>query len=209
MFTFGIRKMYFKIEDQNRWFAVIFSGIYEAYSSVVIEFPITTFSVYYAAVCCQIWNKILNFSRRINKYSGINNDEVLSSYLHIKHVASFIDDKLSFFMFCTVAFTSINLYMAIYAILHMKPSSTFPPIRLTLLLNNIICFIVTTVAASLVSEASVLASAKARELSFNPSQKFLSCIDREISLTVWKIVPIRRSFPDQYVRDNSHLCSAI
>ncbi|GIX71134.1 hypothetical protein CDAR_610691 [Caerostris darwini] len=77
----------------------------------------------------------------------------------------------------------------------MKPNSSFPPIRLTLLLNNIICFIVTTVAASLVSEASVLASARARELSHNPSQKSLSFIDREICLTVWKIVPIRRSFP--------------
>ncbi|GIX71132.1 hypothetical protein CDAR_610681 [Caerostris darwini] len=84
--------------------------------------------------------------------------------------------------------------MAIYAILHMKPNSSFPPIRLTLLLNNIICFIDTTIAASLVSEASVLAFAKARELSHNPSQKFLSCIDREICLTVWRIVPIR-SFP--------------
>ncbi|GIY07556.1 hypothetical protein CDAR_34531 [Caerostris darwini] len=56
------------------------------------------------------------------------------------------------------------------------------------------CFLVTTASASLVSEAWMLASTKTLESSQNPSQKLLSCIDKEMCLTVWKIVPIRRSF---------------
>ncbi|GIY07560.1 hypothetical protein CDAR_34561 [Caerostris darwini] len=55
-------------------------------------------------------------------------------------------------------------------------------------------FLVTTVSASLVSEAWMFASKKTHESSRNPSHQFLFCIDKEICLTVWKIIPIRRSF---------------
>ncbi|GIY91857.1 hypothetical protein CEXT_206501 [Caerostris extrusa] len=55
-------------------------------------------------------------------------------------------------------------------------------------------FWVITVSASLVSEAWTSVATKTHKFSQNPSHQFLLCIDKEICLTVWKIVPIRRSF---------------
>ncbi|GIY43304.1 hypothetical protein CEXT_573921 [Caerostris extrusa] len=51
------------------------------------------------------------------------------------------------------------------------------------------CFLVTTVSASLVSEAWMFASTKMLESSQNPSKKFLSCIDKEICSLFGKLFP--------------------
>ncbi|GIZ03439.1 hypothetical protein CEXT_700021 [Caerostris extrusa] len=74
------------------------------------------------------------------------------------------------------------------------------PIRRSLVFGNFILFIITTTSASMVEETSLEIGSQAHTLpertlkSIFVQQRFMMLFQRGITLTVWRITPIRRSF---------------
>ncbi|GFT54832.1 hypothetical protein NPIL_440491 [Nephila pilipes] len=127
----------------------------------------------------------------MNGKIAINIEELEKSYMDIEKLVKFIDDKLSVFMFYVTVYISNNMYISISLILHSN--AAISRAFVSHIMNSSMCFIATTACATLVSEASEEVGTKAREIS-QKHRHGCSCLNKTIYLTLWKIIPIRRSF---------------
>lgn len=124
----------------------------------------------------------------------------------IKTTINYLDDKLSFFLLCETIYISTVLMFTVSAKLHSNTFMDCPYCfrsiwSLGVLVNNGVLFIVISVSACMVSEAYSDLWTQVKTLIVNLETdssrrelKFLLCAEKEIHFTVWKIVPINRSF---------------
>ncbi|GIX82789.1 hypothetical protein CEXT_626761 [Caerostris extrusa] len=96
----------------------------------------------------------------------------------------------------------------------MKPSSSFPPIRLALLFNNII-FLFSTIFFShhrcrITRFGSIGTGIGKSTRTFPQSFPEIPVLHRQGNMShSLEDCLHKKKFPDQYVRDNSHLCFAV
>ncbi|GFU66642.1 hypothetical protein TNCV_3111261 [Trichonephila clavipes] len=119
----------------------------------------------------------------------------------MKARAEAIDKEVSFLIFCSTVYTSTSMYYLLHAAFDPDYNNSPTLVELVLFFSFTSAnFLLTTVSASLVGEASqeiastvrsLTAPSMATELSL---QRFLLVVEKDICLTVWKIVPIRRNF---------------
>ncbi|GFQ97347.1 hypothetical protein TNCT_586491 [Trichonephila clavata] len=124
----------------------------------------------------------------MDEHPGTKLKEILQSYMNVKQTMTFTDDKLSFFMFCITTYLASNMYFSISFIL--QSNITVLNVVLCSFVNSVVCFTLTTVSASLVSEES---ERVAMQLYQKYPMKFCYC-KQDMHFTIWKIAAIRRSF---------------
>ncbi|GFQ83942.1 uncharacterized protein TNCT_711171 [Trichonephila clavata] len=127
---------------------------------------------------------------------------LLRTYVSIKSTISGIDNKLSFLMFMTTVFSFVSMYESVSVIVQpfKYPNLVHRIFNWFGFLATFGSFAAMSISASLVCEASQEIGDMA-EASFENSQssrcmqlRFLMSAEKEISLTAWKMMPIRRNF---------------
>ncbi|KAG8189037.1 hypothetical protein JTE90_025475 [Oedothorax gibbosus] len=115
-----------------------------------------------------------------------------------------VDDLLSFPLLISTIYASGVMYLTLNVLLH---PDIFPPefhmyaSFYSLFIITFVLFVAMTVAASRVADAASEIGRKAWSLKDNRynttyvKQRFLMCTQKEVNLTVWKLVPVKRSFP--------------
>lgn len=176
--------------------------IFAIYKIIYFTMPIFVFTVFYVIMCFELRAAILNVSNSITLNLDSAHDEARKTYNSIRSIAEFIDQELSFLVFCITVLFSSYMYDFVVLALHAKTFLISTKLTFTtcLFLNSLSSFLAMAVSASLLGEASLQVGSmvrKAQQASKNQTlaiQKFLLSTEKEINLTVWKIVPIRRNF---------------
>ncbi|GFV70129.1 hypothetical protein TNCV_4337381 [Trichonephila clavipes] len=132
-----------------------------------------------------------DFLKKIDEHPGTNYEELSQSYSNLEKMVSFIDNQLSVFVFWVTTYVAITMCLMISYIFHSK--TLFILTDFCSLLNSSVCFLTATTSAAFVSNASESVRKKCKSLPENHSHNFV-CNKKELYLSVWKIVPIRRSF---------------
>ncbi|GBO34121.1 hypothetical protein AVEN_238761-1 [Araneus ventricosus] len=166
-------------------------------STICHDLPISIFAIFYVLVCQHLSTLVKSFGKKI----AIENPErLLSSYSSIKSTVASIDNELSVLVLLSVAINSFWMYVSLSAIINPDPRIDFPHrvVYFCSFISTLMSLSAVLISATFVSEASLEIAEKA-EASFgnaNTSKflhlKFLMCVEKEISMTIWKMMPIRR-----------------
>lgn len=180
----------------------VFLMIYSTLNFFLFIMPINTFSIFYVNVCYDLKRIIQAYSNEIHKDRTFDYVKLLESYNNIALMVEKSDNELCVFIFCSTVFNSIYMYLFISSFLHpYQILGTYHLIyHLVFFADTFLSFFAMNISASLVNEASALIAIRARSLSAKnlssalALQRYHLCVDKEINLTIWKIVPIKRNF---------------
>ncbi|GFQ88083.1 uncharacterized protein TNCT_296821 [Trichonephila clavata] len=164
--------------------------------------PFNTFAIYYTVVCYHLRRMTKVFAKSIKSSTYLNLGKATQTYKALKSLVAKIDRELSFLMFTTTLFNACTMYLGIKSLLR---SGEFPIIAQhisvwCLFIASYLSFIAMGTMASLVFEANAnglekLKDAICNRFNITRSQMRVLLTDaNDVSLTVWNIVPIRRSF---------------
>lgn len=184
-------------------------AFYSFYKTVLERLPMKTFAVFYVVVCYQMRCAIREMSSKIFRNDGtfINYQKLLRCHVSIQSTLEHIDDELSFFVLSLTLYLSSAVFFMVSVFLHHMYFFSACPLcleRITFclfLVDSVVTFVMLTASACMVSEAYAEWRQIAKKLvvcsdtPFNcDQQKFLMCAEKNLHLTVGKIVPITRSF---------------
>ncbi|KAG8195854.1 hypothetical protein JTE90_008546 [Oedothorax gibbosus] len=196
----GIPYRHYGISRENNTLYVMAAVLHSTFFYFFSWIMMIAFDLFYLIVCDHMKRMIKNFSAGL----GLKNRDyntLLHSYAEIKSTIVYIDSELSLFMFLKTILTSVMMYYTVSALVHAdlvkNPMHTVQ--KQVLFVYSLASFVVVVTAASAVSEASleVRQLTQAQKLdkpNVFEQQKFQACAESEICLTVWKIVPLSRSF---------------
>ncbi|GFQ83947.1 hypothetical protein TNCT_711201 [Trichonephila clavata] len=173
--------------------ATICNIIHMTHSALLYALPFTTFSIFYVTICTQIRSKLLSFESLLSSKKILNYEEFLKAFSSVKTRVEAIDKEVSFLIFCSIVYTSSSMYCLLHAAFDQDHYYGLKLFELILFfLCSSVIFLVTTVSASLVSEASQDIASTVRSLTA-PSvatglslQRFLLVVEKDICLTVWE-----------------------
>ncbi|KAG8172742.1 hypothetical protein JTE90_025346 [Oedothorax gibbosus] len=185
-------------------YASIIKQAYAFTLTIYIVVPINTFSILYVSVCQHMRFKILHFSDMISSRRGLKLNHLMQSYTRISNMVEGMDHTMSFPLFCHTLYSAGTMYYVLALILYPANNE----ISTKELAHSTIFFMMTlqsfaamSVSASSISEASQIVSKEIKSLSPDSLdsafqlQRFISMTgEGGLGLTLWKIVPIRRSF---------------
>lgn len=184
--------------NEERW-NIIFMVSFKLLILIFFYLPMNTFCIFYMTVCQHLRAIIKSFTQQISSGENCNFDKLLHDYTAIKVKIAYIDEKLCFPVLITTINNSSVMYFSMFLALHLETVGYlgFIPV-LCVFLSMFVVFIAMMSAAALVSEAAsdvALKSWLLRDVkgSTFSQHKFLLCADKDTSLTVWKIVPIKRN----------------
>ncbi|GBM07115.1 hypothetical protein AVEN_177079-1 [Araneus ventricosus] len=145
---------------------------------------------------------IRSFEKRLESKLIRKFHKDLEIYKVIRHLIEEIDSQLSFLIFLSTLFNACTMYYGVNSLLRPDDfcSSTQQVSVWILFGTSYSSFIVMGVTGTLLHESSERVLGKTKELASNresliPHEKHILFNDNnQISLAVWKIVPIQRSF---------------
>ncbi|GIY18141.1 uncharacterized protein CDAR_557571 [Caerostris darwini] len=153
------------------------------------------------AVCIDIKSTIKHIGQSITRSNTIKEEELLHSYSFIKTCVGQIDKEVSFLVFATILLQSSYMCYCLYAVLDSdRVSGKFERVLiLNVFFGSFISFIAMTSSASMIAEQaaelySSLAIISANNGNASFFQHFIAISQQGIALTVWRIIPITRSF---------------
>ncbi|KAG8188789.1 hypothetical protein JTE90_009183 [Oedothorax gibbosus] len=195
----GIPYIHYGIPKENTVMYTIVAALHSLYFFFAY-IPIIALDLFYVLVCDNLRCAIKNFSVVLSSDTK-DYDVLLRSYATIKSSVRFIDDELSVFVFFNVTLSSVMMYQTISLILHTEPK-IFAMSTIQVLVHffyTLAAFVAVIISASMVSEASDEVRLKTQDLKLDKTNamvqlRFQSCAESEVHLTVWKMVPLRRSF---------------
>ncbi|GFY45170.1 uncharacterized protein TNIN_221951 [Trichonephila inaurata madagascariensis] len=190
----------FKFQEQN--INEAFGISCDIFIFLIDTLPIIGFKLYYTSVCYHMRNIITNLGEALLKKSKPNYDSILQFYTSIKAVVEDVDSKLCFLVFNVAVYSACYMYVSIVVILHTDetPNPIYRIYFYSNFLSIITLFIVMTASAASVAEASSKVGSIVWRISAVSSESTLSQLkllfysQKGISLTVWNVVPISRSF---------------
>ncbi|GIY42022.1 uncharacterized protein CDAR_210261 [Caerostris darwini] len=162
--------------------------------------PIIAFTYFYIAVCIDIKYIIKHTGQFMTKSNTIK-EELLHSYSVIKTTVEQIDKEVCFLVFATILLHSSYMCYSLYAVL--DSDGFLERYRRLLILN--VCFgalssfIAMTSSAAMIAEQAAELFSSLSIISANNGnasllQKIIVISQQGIALTVWRIIPITRSF---------------
>ncbi|GFS80355.1 uncharacterized protein NPIL_662901 [Nephila pilipes] len=180
-------------------FNTIYGMLYPVLSGILYNLPMSNFSVFYVTICNQIRSEILSFQKILKSNSDY--ERLLQIYSDIKSRVEAIDDQISILVFISIVDNSLAMYIFLHTLLEEDTVYHYKFVKISFFFTiTFLTFIAITVSASMVSEASLVVASTSRCLSSTTMasalilQRLLTCLEKEICLTVWKIVPIKRNF---------------
>ncbi|GIY94916.1 hypothetical protein CEXT_23301 [Caerostris extrusa] len=166
-----------------------------------MHMPIIAFAYFYIAVCIDIKCIIKHIGQSMSKSNVIEAKELLHSYSVVKTTVEQIDKEVSFLVFTTILLHSIYMCFSLYAALD---SDGYHGRFQRVLIFNVSFgassfFIAMTSSAAMIAEqAGELFSSSsiisASNVNVSLLQNFIVISQQKIALTVWRIIPITRSF---------------
>lgn len=162
--------------------------------------PLNIFALYYTAVCCNLQRMIVNLKESFTR--PCKYDDFFENYLAIRRFIADMDKELSFLMFTSSFFNACTMYFGLTCWLHPNEyGKAFQIATIWFLVPaSHLPFFTMILSACFVHEASSSMWDKGHELlrlgcapSFS-QLRILYVTEKELTLTVWKIVPIKRSF---------------
>ncbi|GFR30903.1 uncharacterized protein TNCT_196471 [Trichonephila clavata] len=196
---FDVSAFFFGCKFSKVYNNAIFT-LYGIFTALFFILPLMTFSFYYIAVCYDIRHIIQHFRKTLSNIES-DYEAIFRSYTTIKSHVNDIDNSISFLVFTVIIYNSCIMCFSLYVVLEPK---MFIPLELFstyyMLFTTFTLFILMTASASMIPEASAeigfIASTMPEKAGTSTLslQRFISSAEKEITLTVWKIVPIQRSF---------------
>ena len=195
------KKFVFLSHEIKQRYAVIINSFEFLHKVLHLAVPTNLLSIFYVTVCIEMRSEILHFTKKIR--NAPNLEPLIQSYIKMASAVETIDNSLSFLMFCSTIYGSASMYYTTTILLLRRQfveTMSFYILIVVLFLVTIVHFIAMCVSASLVNEASHRVGEKVKALvpdsmaSAIQIQRFMSLTDKDLCLTVWKIVPIRRNF---------------
>ncbi|GFU04707.1 uncharacterized protein TNCV_4377511 [Trichonephila clavipes] len=160
-----------------------------------------SFAFFYIAVCNDMRCIVKHFIKSLQAKNMFNYEEILHSYSTIKSTVNCIDNTTGILVLTSLICNSSVMCSWLYVAL--QPNYFPNPVEQISIyyssLSNFALFLMMTASASSVTEASstvgcmALTMPEDRRSNFN-HQRFITLAEKEITLTVWKISPINRSF---------------
>ncbi|GBM95126.1 hypothetical protein AVEN_258189-1 [Araneus ventricosus] len=135
------------------------------------------------------------------KVATEDSEMLLSSYLSIKSTVTSIDNEMSFLVFLSVVINSLPMYSFFRGMIdpYMTTGVFLRILFWCYAASSFGLLAAMVTSAAFISEASQEIATKVETLIGSAmSSKFMHlrfqmCVEKEICMTVWKIIPIRRS----------------
>lgn len=175
-------------------------------STILMELPLHTFAAFFVIVSHDVKCVLKNFLNAMHSRYVENSHNLLLSFNSLRITIDLLDDKLCFLVFCEILYSSCVLFYTVTLALRQEIQGDsiifYHGIFYMCYLVNILgIFIIVTISACSVSEAYAEAWRKLKAIIVNsnmnfalrPQNSFL-CIEKEAEFTLWKIMPINRSF---------------
>lgn len=180
----------------------LFAFFYSLCSCCFMHGPLNIFAIYYASLCYEIKNRIQDYHAVIKTCHTRNYNELSDAYCKIRLNAKLIDAKVRFLVFISFIFNAMLMFLGITILLYLNEDSslmiTF--LVLTFCFIMLLNFLIQVLYASLINDASLRVRDETKAIKNGNTQSdssclrfFLTCED-EISLTVWGITDMKRSF---------------
>lgn len=175
-------------------------------SAILMELPLHTFAAFFVIVSHDVKCVLKNFFNVMHSKYVENSHNLLLSFNSLRRTIDLLDDKLCFFVFCEILYSSCVLFFTVTIVLRQEIQGDsiilFHGICFMCYLVNILgIFIIVTISACSVSEAYAEAWRKLKTIIVNSNmnlalrqQNSFLCIEKEAEFTLWKIMPINRSF---------------
>lgn len=193
--VFSKAKYFFGFKLENQVMNMIVGIFIEIYFHLCKILPMYTFLILYATVCLQLTNVIRRFSKSMSANVNCDYEKLLNSFMSLKSTLEYVDDLLSFPLFISTIYFSTVMYFALCVVLQLYHYQEFGLFFCTLSL-----FVAATISASTVADATSEIGTLAwtlrdsRNNSSYVKQKFLMCTQKKVTLTVWKLISVRRNF---------------
>lgn len=174
----------------------LYLTLYSLVTVLLVLLPISSFALLYVLLCQQLQCAIKNHKRLLPSRSLIEYEKLRRSYQNLQKTIANTDNQVSFLMFCEAVISSSILYYAMCSLSRttLDTDVSYKVAKVTFFLNTLVCFIFMAVfAISVTDESSKLISESHERNEFH-SREMCLCSNSEVSLTVWKITPINRSF---------------
>ncbi|KAG8197273.1 hypothetical protein JTE90_007521 [Oedothorax gibbosus] len=164
--------------------------------------PVNLFAMYYTVVCCNLRNVIITFKKSLDSSDSTVYDDAFENYLAIRRFVVEMEKDLSSLLFTSSLFNACIMYFGLTCWMYPEENVGSAQVASIVFLvpASYIAFFAMILSACRVHEASVSVCDKGQELlRFGHVQTFskirlLHVIEKELTLTVWKIVPIKRNF---------------
>ncbi|GIY00383.1 uncharacterized protein CDAR_249041 [Caerostris darwini] len=168
---------------------------------IFYSLPSMAFGFFYTIVCNHIRHIIKQIAATHSERREPSFEKFLEDYSNIKSIVEQIDKDIGLLVFLSIISTSLLMCFSTYVILNPEVhEGSFLRFQLYCgFLGSFILFIIITASASMVEEASLEVGSQAHTLSKSRGksvfvqQIFSMFFQKGITLTVWRIVPIRRS----------------
>lgn len=176
--------------------------LYILYSVTIVLWhfiPLNAFSIYYTLMCHQMKFILLQISKFTKPSTKFNFQTMLKLHTRVRCLIKIIDQKVSFFVLLVILYNAAITYcvMSIFESELYDDMLQMIPVYI-LCLCSIVCFMSIVTSAPDVYKTSIIVSDNA-EVVFQNNQNFqvdylLFCrsIDKEITMTVWRTIPIKR-----------------
>ncbi|GIY65991.1 uncharacterized protein CDAR_454081 [Caerostris darwini] len=186
-------------------FKLILAVISSSVMPLVMLFPAYVFAIYYTVICRYLSNILKNFLKTFGAITNPNYVVTLKQYLLIRKLVMEADSELSVLMFTSTLFNSCSLYVGITCLLHPGDYLSLGGISAMLAVwilfaISFTAFFVMSKTGSSIHELSSSIWDKVQQLipagqELTSSQKrLLSVVEKELTMTVWKVASVKRSF---------------
>ena len=200
--TIRCLKMFHKSRINEESFQILNCALYAVTLFFCLFMPLNVFSIYYSVLCHQLTSILLEFAKRINQSRKIKYKALQKVFIDIRLIINAVDKNVSFFVMLCVMHSAAIMYFTITIILnpHLHGNALQRSAVCILCFSNFISFLTMIISASEVHQAYLLISDKADAFfQDDPNNvasefRFFRIIDKEIAMTVWEIMPIKRSF---------------
>ncbi|KAF8781486.1 hypothetical protein HNY73_011875 [Argiope bruennichi] len=173
-----------------------------ATSQLFIMLPMNNFAAFYMIICRHLQLLIKSFSKHLEEIPDSEYEKVLIDYMSIRKFVLKMDNEMSFLVSTSTLYSACTMYFGMSVIMHPEEYIDLCQFLavLSLFIGSSAAFLGLTVAGSLIHEscsnlwlqAHKCLSSKSEVTNFQ--QRFLSIVEKNLFVTVWKILPITRSF---------------
>lgn len=169
---------------------------------LLLLIPLNAFAVYYTLICLMIESALVNISKSMDNILSNNINNLILSYKAVKILVEDLESLTSSLMLTSTLYNASTMYFVVTAWLNLQQQIiSSENIAIVFLFGAIFwSFVSMGVSGCLVHEASLDISNKARDMirvgrkQTLAEKQLMHVTENGMHLTVWKIMPIRRSF---------------
>ncbi|GBN63557.1 hypothetical protein AVEN_213995-1 [Araneus ventricosus] len=164
--------------------------------------PMNSFMAFYTILCSQLRQCLRHITKHMTVAPDPDYEKIIGEYVFIRTFASEIENELSVFVFTASLYNACTMYFGMAVI--TRSAEFIDTIHIfavwCVFIASSVAYMGLALSGSLVHEAATDLWLKAHEMLSRKQevnriqQRFLSIVEKKLHFTVWKILPITRSF---------------